>query len=131
MARKQLEGTGTVDPTAPFVYGENFKDVEESAMKAVSIGWRNESHKELMRARIHEKVEQEHASAVVLLMPAHAPTARGGQCVLSGVAPRQRALASLTYVLDRESNTFAFSELTWHEEPLSNFFLEGLFTEPE
>ena len=130
IAKKQLDVTGTIDPTALFVYGENFEDAEESATKVVSIGWKDEIQKEIMRTRVHEKAQRENASALVLLMPVHASPAHKGQCVLSGAAPRQRAEASLTYALDGESNAFIFSELTWREGQAGDFFLEGLFTEP-
>ena len=128
---KQLNATGRIDPTALFVYGNNVTDAEESATTVVSIAWKNEFHKEAVRTRLREKAKMENAFALILILPEHARKPHEGQCVLSGAAPQLRADASLTYALDRETQTFILSELTWHEEPRCSFFLEGLFTEPE
>ncbi len=75
VAKNQLNATGRIDPTALLVYGKNFKDAEESTTRVVSIAWKNELHKEVVRTRLREKTEQENVSAVVLLMPVHASPA--------------------------------------------------------
>lgn len=128
-AKSALHAAGTMGFVALFVYGKGLKDGkhEESTVKIVSVRWKNESHKEAVRMRIHEKAELEGASAIVLLMPGEAAGPREGTLLIAGVMPGMTANATVAYSFDKENRTFSFSELAWRDEPKQNFFLRGLF----
>jgi len=115
---------------ALFVYGKGLdgKALEESTTQAIFIRWKNESHKEAVRRRIQEKAALEGACAVVLLLPGEAAELRPGTLLITGVASRTAAEASVTHTFDKETRTFTFSEFRWRDQPAPNFFLEGLFT---
>lgn len=63
----------------------------------------------------------------MLLLPAEAAGPHQGTLVISGVASGIAAEASVTCTFDKETGTFTFSEFTWRDEPVANFFLEGIF----
>jgi hypothetical protein len=129
LARTAPDVDGTIGPRALFIYTKSLRDEErnDSAMKFVSISWKNELHKEVVRMRIHEKAEQEGASAVALVMPAETSDLHERRSLISGATPHLRADASVTYTFDKATKTFIFSEIAWRDEPVSSFFLEGIF----
>jgi hypothetical protein len=98
-AKGELCGTGTIGPTAVFVYGKDgwHEELKEGAARVVSLRWRNEFQKEAVKRRLQEKVAAEGASAVVLLLPTEAASPHQGQCWLLGATPYLCAEVSITY----------------------------------
>jgi hypothetical protein len=128
VAKSALQVARAISPIALFVYGKHLKheQLKESATKVVSLSWKNEFHKEVVRMRIQEKARAEGASAVVLLTPGPGGP-REGTFLISGAMPDMVADASVAYTLDRETGTLLLSEMVWGDQPVPNFFLEGLF----
>ena len=106
--------------------------LENGDMKAVSLRWRTEFYREIVRKKIHDKAAREGALAVVLLTDARSPTRSAnflqrGTFLLSGATLRANAGASVAYTLDEQSRFFSFSEIEWLDEPVGDFFLAGIF----
>jgi hypothetical protein len=66
-------------------------------MKAVSLSFKDELHKELLKTRIREKALAENAVAVIILTEMDN---EGHKVVLSGVSPGMKASAYVDYGLD-------------------------------
>jgi hypothetical protein len=126
LAKSKLHTTGRIGATALFVYGGAPEGSLNENATHVSLSYKDEFHKEAVRRKIHEKVDAEGASAVVLLVPAHPGRERA--FLISGTMPGLTAGASVTYTFDKATKTFSFSELVWRDEPIRVFFLEGLFS---
>jgi hypothetical protein len=122
-------------PLAIFIFenGDRKGDgLECGHMKVVSLSWRTEFYKEMIRKKIHEKAAREGALAVILLTDAgpRAPSGNSlqrGAFLLSGASLRVDAGASVAYTLDEQSRSFSFSGIEWLNEPVKNFFLDGIF----
>jgi len=135
MVNRRLSFTDRIAPLATFVFEDgDRKDggLDGSHMKAVSLSWRTDFNKEIIRRKIRDKAAHEGASAVILLTDA-APPARSGNSLqqrtflLSGVTLRVNARASVAYTFDEQSRSLSFSEIEWLDEPAKNFFLDGIF----
>ncbi len=126
VAKTKLDFTGRIGATALFVYGKDPEGSLNENATHVSLSYKDEFHKEAVRRKIHEKVNAEGASAVVLLVPG--PPDREGTFLISGAMPGMTAGASVTYTFDKATKTFSCSEMVWRDEPVRNFFLEGLFS---
>jgi hypothetical protein len=126
LAKSKPHATGRIGATALFVYGKAPDGSLNENATHVSLSYKDEFHKEAVRRKIHEKVVAENASAVVLLVPA--PPGRESVFLIAGAMPDLIAHASVTYTFDKATKTFSFSELVWRDEPIRDFFLEGLFS---
>jgi hypothetical protein len=135
MVNNRVSFTDRVAPLAIFVF-ENGDGkgvgVESGHMKTVLLSWRTEFHKEIVRKRIHDKASHEGASAVILLTDARPPARSGnhlqqGTFLLSGATLHVNACASVAYAFDGQSRSFSFSEIVWLDEPVKDFFLDGIF----
>jgi hypothetical protein len=135
MVNNRASFTDRIAPLAVFVFenGDGKGDgLETGDMKAVSLRWRTEFYKEIIRRKIHDKAAHEGALAVVLLTDARPPTRSGnflqrGTFLLSGATLLVDACASVAYTLDEQSRFFSFSEIEWLDEPVEDFFLDGIF----
>jgi hypothetical protein len=127
VAKGKLHTTGRIGTMALFVYGKDPEGrLKENDTQLVSLSFKDEFHKETVRRKIHEKVVAEGASAIVLVVPI--PPGREGGFLISGAMFDMTANASVTYTLDKTTKTFSFSEMAWRDEPIKDFFLEGLFS---
>jgi hypothetical protein len=124
VAKSELRTTGRIGATALFVYGRAPEGSLNENTTHVSLNYKDEFHKEAVRRKIHEKAVAENASAVVLLVPALPD--RESAFLISGAMSGLTAHASVTYILDKATKTFSFSELVWRDEPIKDFFFEGL-----
>jgi hypothetical protein len=116
--------------TALFVYGKDPAGrLKEPSTQVVSLNYKDVFHKDAVRKKIHEKVVAESASAVVLLLPV--ASGRESTFLISGVMPGMTTEASVTYTFDKATRTLIFSEMVWRDEPVRDFFLEGLFSESD
>ena len=127
VAKSKLHTTGRIGATALFVYGKASEGSLNQNVTQVSLSYKDEFHKEAVRRKMHEKALAENASAVVLLVPALRD--RESAFLISGAMPGITADASVTYTFDKATKTFSFSELVWRDEPMRDFFFEGLFSE--
>ena len=135
MVNNRVSFTDRIAPLAVFVFenGDRKGDgLENGDMKAVSLRWRTEFYREIVRKKIHDKAAHEGALAVVLLTDARSPTRSAnflqrGTFLLSGATLRANAGASVAYTLDEQSRFFSFSEIEWLDEPVGDFFLDGIF----
>ena len=126
VAKGKLHTTGRIGTMALFVYGKDPEGrLNENGTQVVSLSFKDEFHKETVRRKIYEKVVAEDASAVVLLVPI-AP-GHENAFLISGAMSDMTADASVTYTFDKTTKTFSFSEMAWRDEPIKDFFLEGLF----
>ena len=71
------------------------------------------------------------AAAVVLLIPQDAEASQEGTLLIAGVIPGITAYGSVTHTFDTETRTFSFSRVAWRDEPVGDFFLEGIFASEE
>ena len=126
VAKNRLDTTGRIGATALFVYGKAPEGGPSGKTTHVSLSYKDEFHKEATRRKIREKVLAENASAIVLLVPA-LPSGEG-TFLISGAMPGMTAGASVTSTFEKSTKTFSFSELVWRNEPIRDFFLEGLFS---
>ncbi len=116
--RNDLASTGKIRPTAFFVY-------PDGTMKAVSLSFKDELHKELLIRRIREKALAENASEVLTLTEAEHE--RHAINVLSGVTTGVNVSARLDYSYDKETKTVTSWRLSWLNRPVQNVFLDGIF----
>ena len=114
-----LASEGKIRPMAFFVY-------EDGSMKTVSLSFKDELHKELLKTRIREKALAESAIAVIIL---NEMDNEGHKVVLSGVSPGMKASAYVDYGLDNGSKTITSWKITWMNQAVQNIFLDGIFAE--
>ena len=129
-AKAVLSSTGKINPTAIFVYANGPKDLaaDNATTKVVSLLWKDEIRKEALKRKIREKAKSEGALAVVLMTEAKSKRVNDrGSIVISGVTPDKSVTASVTYTLDTETKTLSSWEMQWLDQPVGNFFLEGIF----
>jgi hypothetical protein len=122
---------------ACFVYeGAVKQDGSKPAdIKTVSLSWKTEFQKELIRKRIREKALREEATAVIIVTDAETAAAPERQAnsskrrraiVISGASQTASATATITYTIEGEAKTVSFGEMQWLTGPSYNFFLEGI-----
>lgn len=115
--------SGNIEPTALFLYGKDLADLNENTTKVVSINWKNELHKEIIRTRIREKAEFENASAVVLFLPSNMSGPGRGTLLITGAVRSAMETAAVNFVFDTGDRTFSFSDMTRVDEPADTFFI--------
>ena len=129
--KSEIASTGTVRPAAMFVYESEPGKLNASTTKIVSLIWRGEYQKETVIRRVREKAHMEHAAAVLILAKAEPepPGSRERQdaFILSGVTPGASLSARVDYAVDTETKSITSWELRWHEGPVQNVFLDGIF----
>ena len=118
-SRTGLASEGKIRPMVFFVHAD-------ATMKAVSISFKDELHKELLKTRIREKALAESAIAVIIL---NEMDNEGHKVVLSGVSPGMKASAYVDYGLDNGSKTITSWKITWMNQAVQNIFLDGIFAE--
>ena len=118
-SRTGLASEGKIRPMVFFVHAD-------ATMKAVSISFKDELHKELLKTRIREKALAENAIAVIILTEMDD---EGHKVVLSGVSPGMKASAYVDYGLDNGSKTITSWKITWMNQAVQNIFLDGIFAE--
>jgi hypothetical protein len=139
LIRNELATAGKVRTMVCFVYaGDRKEDGSTSpTIKTVFLSWKTEFQKELIRKRIRDKAVLEKASAVLVVAdaemgPANAQpngsSQRKGTILISGTSPSADFSASLTYVVQGETDTVSLDEMQWFDEPAYNFFLDGIHT---
>jgi hypothetical protein len=137
--KNELAAAGKVGTKACFVYaGDGKEDGSTSPIiKIVSLSWKTEFQKELIRRRIRDKAVLEKASAVLVVADAEMGRAnarpngssqRKGTILISGTSPSADFSASLTYAVQGETDTVSLDEMQWFDEPAYNFFLDGIYT---
>ncbi len=137
MIRNELASAGTAGTMACFVYeGAVKQDGSKSPdIKTVSLSWKTEFQKELIRKRVRDKALREQASAVVIVTDAEAPAPSERQAnspkrrraiVITGASQTASAAATITYTIEGEAKTINFGEMQWLSAPTYNFFLEGI-----
>ncbi|MGD0659575.1 MAG: hypothetical protein ABSD38_16065 [Syntrophorhabdales bacterium] len=137
MIRNELGSAGAAGTMACFVYeGAVKQDGSKPAdIKTVSLSWKTEFQKELIRKRIREKALREEATAVVIVTDAETQAAPERQAnsskrrralVISGASQTASATATITYTIEGEAKTVSFGEMQWLTGPSYNFFLEGI-----
>ncbi len=133
MAKRALGSKGAVTPIAVFAYkGEpGNREGKGDEFKSVSLVWRTELQKEIIKRRIKEKASAERASAVVVLTRAgtegagaraKASPQQKGVLLFSGATPNVRASAKVTYVLEKEAKNLSTWEMRLSAEPGRNVF---------
>lgn len=139
MVKSEMASGERLGTMAFFVYGGSLKQEgpEQSTVKAVSLAWKTEFQKELIRKRVRDKAWTEEASAVVIVTDAEAGPAserqesalkRRGTVVISGASPGATATATLAYAVEGAGKTVTLGEMQWLSESPYNFFLEGILT---
>jgi hypothetical protein len=124
MAKGQLASAGKITPAALFVYGSDTAP-ETNRTTTVSLSWRNELQKELLRQRIREKALVEGAYAVVVL------NVKDRALVISGRTSTNGSIsASVDYAYQRDQRVVSRWDLHWLDKPAADFFLEGIFDRP-
>lgn len=135
--RKELGSAGGAGTMACFVYEGAVKEdgSKPADIKTVSLAWKTEFQKELIRKRVRDKALREEASAVVIVTDAEAATASERQnssskrrraIVISGAGRNGNATAMIPYTIEGETKTVSFGEMQWLNGPSYNFFLEGI-----
>jgi len=137
MIGKELGSAGGALTMACFIYEGAAKEdgSKQADIKAVSLSWKTEFQKELVRKRVREKALKEEASAVVIV--ADAETAATGErqnnsakrrraIVISGAGRNGNATATIPYTIDGEQKSVSFGEMQWLKGPSYNFFLDGI-----
>ncbi|OPY60561.1 MAG: hypothetical protein A4E57_04424 [Syntrophorhabdaceae bacterium PtaU1.Bin034] len=137
MAQDELVSTGKMAAMAVFVFvnGANPDEPANTSLKTVSLTWRDEHQKEALKKRVREKAVSEQAHAVVILSDTktnntnkHADaSSRSGRIIISGITRNLKAGAVITYTLDLKTKTFGSWQMSWLENPVQDFFLEGVF----
>jgi hypothetical protein len=116
-SRTGLASEGKIRPMVFFAHGDG-------TMKAVSLSFKDELHKELLKTRIREKTLAENAVAVIILTEMDN---EGHKVVLSGVSPDMKASAYVDYGLDNGSKTITSWKINWMNQAVQNIFLDGIF----
>ena len=116
-SRTGLASEGKIRPMVFFVH-------VDGTMKAVSLSFKGELHKELLKTRIREKALAENAIAIIILTEMDN---EGHKVVLSGVSPGMKACAQVDYRFDNESKTVISWKISWLNQPFQNVFIEGIF----
>jgi hypothetical protein len=103
-AKAELAGSGRIAAKAIFVYGG------ESGSKTVSVAlsFRSEQQKDALHKRIREKVAEEGALGVVLVL-----NDQPGRLTLSVVTAETRVGASVRYLFDGKTKTVTRWEMQW------------------
>jgi hypothetical protein len=113
-AKFELGKTGTITPKAIFVYGDGSSgSVEKTTV--VSLIWRNDFHKDVLRRNIREKALQEDAQAVILLCVS--PGKGAGVLRLLVTARGVNAMVSVDYVFDPKAKIVSHWDLRWLDNP--------------
>jgi hypothetical protein len=113
-ARFELGKTGRITPKAIFVYGDGSSgSVEKTTV--VSLIWRNDFHKDVLRRNIREKALQEDAQAVILLCVS--PSKEAGVLRLLVTARGVNAMVSIGYVFDPKAKIVSHWDLRWLDKP--------------
>ena len=76
MVNNRVSFTDRIAPLAIFVFEDGDKKgggLDSGDMKAVSLSWRTEFDKDIIKKKIHDKAAHEGASAVILLTDAGPP----------------------------------------------------------
>jgi hypothetical protein len=115
--KTQLASGGKIKPKALFVY-------PEGTVRAVSLSFKDEFHKELLKHRIKEKALAENALAVIILANGDSDK---NSVVLSGATPGIKASAYVDYAFDEESKTITSRVIHWLNQPIQDDFLDGIF----
>jgi len=116
-AKNELAFSGKLGPEVFFVYTDN-------TMKVVSLSFKDELHKELLKTRIREKALAEEAFAVIILTEMDN---EGHKLVLSGVSPGMKASVCVNYRFDNESKTVTLWKINWLNQPFQNVLIDGIF----
>jgi hypothetical protein len=116
-SRTGLASEGKIRPMVFFVHADG-------TMKTVSLTFKDELHKELLKTRIREKALAENAIAVIILTEMDN---EGHKVVLSGVSPGMKASAYVDYGLDSGSKTITSWKINWMNQAVQNIFLDGIF----
>jgi hypothetical protein len=116
-SRSELASEGKIKPMAFFVH-------PDGTMKTVSLPLRDGLQKEALIRRILEKALAESAFAVIILTEMEN---EGYKVVLSGISPGMKASACVDYRFDKESKTVTSWKINWLNQPVQNFFIDGIF----
>jgi len=136
---KKLGSAGAAMTMACFIYEGAVKEdgSKPADIKAVSLSWKSEFQKELVRKRVREKALREEASAVVIVTDGETVSAgerqnnsakRKRAIVLCGAGQNGNATATIPYTVEGEQKSVSFGEMQWLNGPSYNFFLEGILT---
>ena len=126
LARSASQGSVLLRPMVLFLFaqGTAAEQLKESTLKAVSVVWKNDFHKEALRMRIHDKAEQEGATAIVFLMPEQDSGSREGTLLLAGAMAGITVNAFVTHRLEGQTGTLSFSEMTWLDRSEAAYLVE-------
>jgi hypothetical protein len=116
-SKSGLTSEGKIRPTVFFVHADG-------TMKAVSLSFKDELHKELLKTRIREKALAENAIAVIILTEMDN---EGHKVVLSGVSPGMKGSARVDYDFDKGAKTVISWNMSWLNQPFQNVFIDGIF----
>ena len=116
-SRTGLASERKIRPMVFFVHADG-------TMKAVSLSFKDELHKELIKTRIREKALTEKAVVVIILTEMDN---EGHKVVLSGVSPGMKASAYVDCGLDNRSKTITSWKINWMNQAVQNIFLDGIF----
>jgi hypothetical protein len=116
-SRTGLASEGKIRPMGFFAHGDG-------TMKAVSLSFKDELHKELLKTRIREKALAEQAVAVIILTEMDNEEHK---VILSGVSPGMKTSAYVDYGLDNGSKTITLWKINWMNQAVQNIFLDGIF----
>jgi hypothetical protein len=112
-----LASEGKIRPMVFFVHADG-------TMKAVSLSFKDELHKELLKTRIREKALAESAVAVIIQTDMDN---EGHKIVLSGVTPGMKGSACVDYNFDNEAKTVTLWKISWLKQRFQNVFIDGIF----
>jgi hypothetical protein len=135
MIGKELGSAGGAMTMACFIYEGTVKEdgSKPADIKAVSLSWKTEFQKELIRKRVREKALREEASAVVIVTDGETTGSGDRQSakrkraiVLCGAGQNGNAAATIPYIVEGERKSVSFGEMQWLNGPSYNFFLEGI-----
>ena len=116
-SRTGLASERKIRPMVFFVHADG-------TMKAVSLSFKDELHKELLKTRIKEKALAENAFTIIILTEMDN---KGHKVVLSGISPVMKVSACVDYRFDIESKTVTSWKINWLNQPVQNFFIDGIF----
>jgi len=122
---------------ACFIYEGAVKEdgSKPADIKAVSLAWKSEFQKELIRKRVREKALKEEASAVVIVTDGENTSAgerqsnsakRRRAILLCGAGQNGNASVTIPYTIEGDQKSVSFGEMQWLNGPSYNFFLEGI-----
>jgi len=137
MVGKELASAGGAGTMACFVYEGAVKEdgSKPADIKTVSLSWKTEFQKELIRKRIRDKALREEASAVVIVTDGETAAPRERQngsskrrraLVITGASQSAHATVTIPYTIEGETKAVNFGEMQWLNGPSYNFFLEGI-----